>query len=108
MWVPTPHCVSEAVFPGLQLPYLQHGNNLPCPQMDSEIMESLKKFQAADCQVLFSDLMLSCCVTSDKYLLYLYFSFKNEEVGCCGLEVLSAWTFEDFFFKHLWSFLNYE
>lgn len=62
MWSPHRTVSARLLFPGLQLPYMQHGNNLPCPQTDSEIMESLKKFQAADCQgsILGSDAKLLC------------------------------------------------
>ena len=86
MWSPHHTVSGRLLFPGLQLPYLQHGNDLPCPQTDSEIMGSLKKFWAATAKVLFSALMLRCCVTSDRCLpLSVFFLQKNEEVGCCGL-----------------------
>ena len=57
MWSPHHTVLRRLLFPGLQLPYLQHGNDLPCPHTDSEIMESLKKFWEADCQgfILGSD-----------------------------------------------------
>ena len=39
MWSPHRTVSGRLLFPGLQLPYLQHGNDLPCPQTDSEIMD---------------------------------------------------------------------